>query len=83
MAAAGQEVELHRERMRGYLAPALALVVAGILLAAFITLNLKGSTAVTARELNELLQLVFAPVIGLLGAVVGFYYGGSVGERRR
>ena len=66
-----------RERVRGLIAAAMtALFVAviGVLLA----------DALLGRDLDyiaKLAALILTPVAGLLGAVVGFYYGEQSGRR--
>jgi hypothetical protein len=33
----------------------------------------------TSAELDSIMKLVFGPLVGLVGAVTGFYYGGKSG----
>ncbi len=49
----------------------IALLVAVVLLS-FLSLWIN---SVAANELEGLLQLVFAPIVALVGAATGFYYG--------
>lgn len=67
----------HRERMRGIIVLTLLGILAGIIAAAFIALWLE---AISSADLQTLLNLVFSPIIGLVGAAAGFYYGGRSEE---
>lgn len=61
-----------RERIRGWLALALACMLAAVLLVSW------GAFAVGTRSVDEIadmLQATLAPLIGLVGAATGFYFG--------
>lgn len=61
-----------RERIRGWLALALACMLAAVLLVSW------GEFAVGTRSVDEIadmLQATLAPLIGLVGAATGFYFG--------
>jgi hypothetical protein len=67
-----------REKMRGRLALILVLVLAGIVIAAFIYALISLFILKTFRDLDTLktvLEILFAPVVGLVGSVTGFYFG--------
>jgi hypothetical protein len=61
-----------RERMRGVIAVLLLLFLAAVIVAGFVTLWLD---LAAIEELDTLLTITFAPLVGLVGAVTGFYYG--------
>ena len=42
----------------------------------------QGTSVASETPLEELLTLIFTPIIGLVGAVVGFYYGGESAKAR-
>jgi hypothetical protein len=63
-----------REKLRGYLAGGLVLLLAGIVVAAW--LALWGDIA-TEPEIKDLLGVVMTPVVALVGSAVGFYFGGK------
>ena len=70
----------HRqESARWWIAGALLAPLGFIVVAAFLSLwfNLA-----TGEELRDVLTLIFAPVVGLVGAVVGFYFGERSATRR-
>lgn len=69
----------YRERTRGAIAGGLTLLVMLTVIATFITLWLD---LATGEELRDILSLLFPPLIGLLGAATGFYYGRSDLEHR-
>jgi uncharacterized membrane protein YeaQ/YmgE (transglycosylase-associated protein family) len=62
--------------MRGLLAFALVAILAFLSIGALVGLWLKKASA---EDLRILLGVVFTPIVGLVGAATGFYYG----ERRR
>jgi hypothetical protein len=63
-----------REQMRGVIAVILLTILAVIVVGAFLSLWTKWAAA---ADLETFLQLTFAPMIGLVGAVTGFYYGSA------
>lgn len=70
-------IEQAREAMRGYIALALVLTVGGIILGCMLLL---GTKSATAADLKDVMSIVFTPIVALLGAVVGFYYGTGTGQ---
>src|SRR5712691_6601138 len=67
-------VEERRETARGRVAAALLLILAAISVAPFVALWLAWATV---AELTALLQIIFGPVVALVGAVTGFYFGAA------
>jgi hypothetical protein len=65
-----------RERMRGAIVIFLLAILGGTVAASFVALWVD---AITAEDLRTLLTLIFTPIIGLVGAATGFYYGGRTG----
>jgi len=61
-----------RETARGRIALALLGILGFIIAGAFVTLWANWGTG---DEIDSLLTMIFAPVIGLVGAVTGFYFG--------
>ncbi len=66
--------EPEREKKRGQIALILILLLVGIVFGSFVTLSFGW---VKPDALEKLLTVVFAPIVGLVGAVTGFYYGGK------
>jgi hypothetical protein len=71
-------LERTRERMRGLIALSLVMVLVVIVLFTLFMVVRLGSLA---ESLTEVLQAVgttvLSPIIGLIGAVTGFYFGGQ------
>ena len=61
-----------REGWRGRIAAGLLVLITGIVVGAFAVVALDWATA---RQLQDLLTAVFNPIVGLFGAVIGFYFG--------
>lgn len=61
-----------RETVRGRIAIALLTMLGFLLLAAFFSVWFGWATT---ADTETLLTILFTPVIGLVGAVTGFYYG--------
>lgn len=61
-----------RETARGRIAFALLAILGFIIAGAFVTLWTGWGAD---GDVDDLLTLIFAPVIGLVGAVTGFYFG--------
>ena len=63
--------EPQRERIRGRIAQGLLWMLAGVMLLAF------GSmwTGVDAELLKTVLTIIFGPLVALVSAATGFYYG--------
>jgi chromate transport protein ChrA len=70
------QVQLMREGYRGLIAVGLLLVIAGAVAAAFAASALHWAEP---PALKDLLTQVYNPLIGLFGAVIGFYFG-SMGQ---
>ncbi len=64
--------------MRGVIAIALLAILAFIIIAPFVIRSF-GWTSLP--DLEKLLTIIFAPIIGLVGAVTGFYYGERSAEQ--
>jgi hypothetical protein len=63
-----------RENVRGQIAQALIVLLAMLILFAFLTLWCFPSSS---ANLKDLLTLLFGPVAALVGSAIGFYFGGS------
>jgi hypothetical protein len=76
--AQAETLEMTRERMRGVIALSLVMVLVVIVL---FTLFMVFILSDLAESLSETLQAVgttvLSPIIGLIGAVTGFYFGGQ------
>lgn len=74
--AARQERPYHpereRERIRGWLAVGLAGMIPVVLLISWGAFMLGGNSV---EEVSDMLQATLAPLIGLVGAATGFYFG--------
>jgi hypothetical protein len=66
------QVQVVREGMRGRVALGLLLVIAGAVAGAFAATALHWAQP---ADLKDLLTEVYNPLIGLFGAVIGFYFG--------
>lgn len=64
----------HRESMRGWLAVILVGVVVLVIVFAGCAL---WHGKIEIADLQAFLQIVFTPLIALVGSVIGFYYGGK------
>ncbi len=69
-----------RERVRGLLAAALIGLLSIVVLGLFVAL-LAGR--LTIPELGQLAAVTISPIVGLLGAVLGFYFGEQSRDRPR
>jgi len=63
-----------RESMRGVVAGLLLVILAFIITAAFLSYWFNWASQ---DEIEGLLTIVFAPLIGLVGAATGFYFGST------
>lgn len=61
-----------RENVRSFVAKGLLLLLLGTVAVSFICLS---AGWISKEDLKDLLTIVFGPIITLLGAVTGFYYG--------
>lgn len=66
-----------REHMRGAIAILLLSILAAVILFAFIGL---WTMRITIDDTRVVLEILFAPLVGLVGAVTGFYYGSRAGK---
>ncbi|HEY1932536.1 MAG TPA: hypothetical protein VGG99_11030 [Acetobacteraceae bacterium] len=55
--------------------------MAFIMFAAFLLLRLYFDLIKTADDLTRLVQAVLSPVVGIVGAVTGFYFGSRQAQR--
>ena len=69
-----------QEKVRGLVAQALIVLLAVIILFAFITLWTYSSTF---DDLEKLLTIVFGPVIALVGTAIGYYFGGKTAQNEQ
>lgn len=67
--------EPEREKLRGWIALMLVSLLVAVVVFAFMTLWF-GDTA-HQSNLKVLLDLIIAPIVGVVGAVTGFYFGGK------
>jgi len=67
-----------QEFVRSVLALSLVALLAGIIIVSFALVALK---SVAVADMDTIMKIVFAPVIGLVGSVVGFYFGAEVASR--
>ena len=68
------EIGERREGIRGRLAMGLLLLLAGTILFGFATV---GFDWATPDETKDLVALLITPLVGLVGAATGFYFGGA------
>ena len=66
--------EPDRDRVRGWLALALVVLLIAVILAAWATL---WTGVVTEPEIKDLLGVILPPVVALVGSALGFYFGGK------
>jgi hypothetical protein len=71
--------ERHLATSRRFIAHWLLAILSGVLLLAWLTLLLN---LITVQEVQQLMTIMFAPIIGLVGAATGFYFGERSEERR-
>lgn len=62
-----------RERLRGFIALGLLGLLAAIVVASFVFIFLHYKSDLS--KLKSILDILFAPVVGLVGAATGFYFG--------
>ena len=68
-----------QEKVRGRIAQGLIVMLAIVILLAFISLwHYRSSFA----DLEKLMTIIFGPVIALVGTAIGYYFGGKVGPER-
>lgn len=66
-----------QEKVRGRIAEALLMLLAVIVLFAFLTLWIYSTTFV---DLEKLMTIIFAPVITLVGTATGYYFGNKTSQ---
>jgi hypothetical protein len=64
-----------RERKRGLIALVLVSALCGMIVLAFAFMFIMPLTTENIEALKSGLALIFAPIVGLVGAVTGFYFG--------
>jgi hypothetical protein len=64
-----------RERKRGLIALVLVSALCGMIVLAFAFMFIMPLTTENIEALKSVLALIFAPIVGLVGAVTGFYFG--------
>ncbi|MGQ0529962.1 MAG: hypothetical protein ACT4PG_09150 [Panacagrimonas sp.] len=67
-------IDKEQEKIRGLIAQALVVLLAILVLFAFITLWVFSSAF---ADLEKLMTIVFGPVIALVGTAIGYYFGGK------
>jgi hypothetical protein len=66
-----------REKKRGHIAMTLVCLLFAIVAASFVYILFR---LCDIETLKSLLEIVFAPIVGLVGAVTGFYFGEKSGK---
>lgn len=66
------QIQRIRENARGRLAMGLLLVIAGVIAGAFATIAWDWTTQ---QLLKDMMTAILNPLVGLFGAVIGFYFG--------
>jgi len=66
--------ELSRDKVRGWLALALVVLLVAVIVAAWVTLWVG---VVNEPEIKDLLGVLLPPVVALVGSALGFYFGGK------
>ena len=69
--------EPEREKKRGQIAIGLLVLLAGVVVGSFFSLWFKWTAT---DDLLKVLNVLFGSLIGLVGAVTGFYYGSAGGR---
>jgi hypothetical protein len=64
--------EPHRDRMRGVLALVLLGTLAGTVVFSFVVILWKPDRS---KDVHDLLGIVFSPLVALVGAATGYYFG--------
>jgi hypothetical protein len=74
-------VEVRQEDARTAIALTIAGSLAFIVLATFVTLWSHTIKFKSVDDIVKLVQAVLSPVVGIVGAVTGFYFGARQGQR--
>jgi hypothetical protein len=72
------DAEPERETKRGQIAIGLLVLLAGTILASFVSLAARW---IAIADLRTLLEIVLGPEVSLTGAAVGFYFGAKPHQR--
>nr|WP_294528688.1 hypothetical protein [uncultured Rhodopila sp.] len=64
-----------REKKRGIIALVLVSALCGIIVLAFVYVFVAPAPGPNIEVLKTVLEIIFAPIVGLVGAVTGFYFG--------
>jgi hypothetical protein len=64
-----------REQKQGSIALVLVFSLCGIIVLAFTFVFVMPGNSANIDVLKALLKIIFAPIVGLVGAVTGFYFG--------
>lgn len=64
-----------REKKRGLIALILVSALCGIIVFAFAFISFVPAASTNIEVLKSVLEIIFAPIVGLVGAVTGFYFG--------
>jgi hypothetical protein len=67
-----------RENVRGWIALSLIGLLAGTILVSFILLWIHPERS---KELHDLLALIFGPLVALVGAATGYYFGSQAATK--
>jgi hypothetical protein len=70
--------EAKRENMRGFLAGSLVLLLATVVMASFLQQWIHPDRD---KGLHEWMNLVFSPLVALVGAATGFYFGAQSAKK--
>lgn len=68
-----------RENVRGWIAQALICILGGTILVSFVFLWLHADKS---KELHDFLAVIFGPLVALVGAATGYYFGASSNKSR-
>jgi hypothetical protein len=68
----------YSDRIRGRIAERLIWMLAGVILLAFATFW-RATPAAAPGELQDFLAILFGPLVALVSAAVGYYFGGKAG----
>lgn len=66
--------EPNRDKVRGYLALSLVVLLVAVIIAGWVTL---WTGVVKEPEIKDLLGVILPPVVALVGSALGFYFGGK------